>query len=319
VRRNVWRGLLTAGAVAAFAAAALAQAEIRITVPSAPGSGWDQVGRFIRTALLASGAAQGVEVANVPGAGGTIGLAQFVDTAQGDGHQLLVTGLAMISAALVNRSPVNLDRVTPVARLTGEYLVIVVRPDSPFKTVADLAAAVQADAARVTWAGGAAGSVDQIAAALFAKAVNGETARIGYVPFLSSGEAIAAILEGAVAVGIGASGDLEDHVKAGKLRALAVTGPDRLDGIDAPTLQERGIPLELGNWRGVVAPPGITPEQRAGLIDAVEAMRRSPAWAEAIRQKGWQDAYLPGEAFDAFLREEQDRLAGVLISLGLVK
>jgi putative tricarboxylic transport membrane protein len=317
--RNVWRGLLTAGAVAAFAAVALAQGEIRITIPSSPGSGWDQAGRFIRLALLASGAVQGVEVANVPGAGGTIGLAEFVENARKDGNELLVTGLAMISATLVNKSRVTLDQVTPIARLTSEYLVIMVRPESPLRTVEDLAAAVQADPARVTWAGGAAGSVDQIAAALFAKAVNADTARIGYVPFLSGAEAVAAIVEGAVAVGIGTSGDFEDHIKAGKLRALAVTAPARLDGIDAPTLQERGIPVELGNWRGVVGPPGITSEQRATLIDAVEAMRRSPAWVEALRQKNWQDAYLAGNGFDVFLREEQDRLAGVLMSLGLLR
>ena len=317
--RDLWRGLIAAAAAAGFAAAALAHGDLKITAPSSPGSGWDQVARFMKPALLAVGASQDVGITNAPGAGGTIGLAEFVATARGDDTQLLVTGFAMVSATLINKPSVSLNEVTPVARLTGEYLAIVVPVESPIKTVQDLAAAMQADTAMVTWAGGPTGSVDHIAAALFAMAINADPTKIGYVTFFSSAEAIAALLEGKVAVGVAASSELEEQIKAGKLRALAVTGPKRLNGIDAPTLKEAGIAFEIGNWRGVVAPPGITPEQRSGLTETVEAMRQSPVWTEAIRQKGWEDAYLAGEAFEAFLKEEQSRLGGVLKSLGLLK
>ena len=317
--RGVCRSLIAAAVIAGFAIAAPAQAEIRITAPSSPGSGWDQVARLMKAALLDSGVAQDVQIDNAPGAGGTVGLAQFVADARGDASQLLITGFAMVGAIPINKSPVGLDQVTPIARLTAEYLTIVVPADSAIKTVDDLAAAVQADAAKVTWAGGPTGSVDHVAAALFARAVNADPATIGYVPFLSSAEAIAAILDGKVAVGIAGNGEFDDQIKAGKLRALAVTGPKRLDGVDAPTLIETGIALEIGNWRGVVAPPGIAPEQRSALAEAVEAVRRSPVWIEGIRQKGWEDAYLAGDAFESFLKEEQARLAGVLKSLGLLK
>ena len=317
--RDLWRGLIAAAAAAGFAAAALAESDIRITAPSSPGSGWDQVARLMKPALLAAGVSRDVEIINAPGAGGTVGLAEFVASARSDENQLLVTGLAMVSATLINRPPASLDDVTPIARLTGEYLAIVVPVESPIKTIQDLGAAMQADTAKVTCAGGPTGSVDHIAAALFAAAVNADPARIGYVAFLSSAEAVAALLEGKVAVGLTASGEFEEQLKAGKLRALAVTGPKRLDGIDAPTLKEAGIAVEIGNWRGVVAPPSITPEQRSALTEAMEAMRRSPVWIEAIRQKGWEDAYLAGEAFDAFLKEEQARVASVLRSLGLLK
>lgn len=317
--RDFWRALIAAAAAAGLAAGALAQGDIRITAPSSPGSGWDQVARLMKPALLAAGASQGVEIINAPGAGGTVGLAEFVAGPKGDDAQLLITGLAMVSATLINKSPASLDDVTPIARLTGEYLAIVVPIESPIKTVQDLAAAMKADTAMVTWAGGSTGSVDHVAAALFAMAVNADPAKIGYVSFFSSAEAIAALMEGKVTVGVAASGELEEQIKAGKLRALAVTGPKRLDGIDAPTLKEAGMALEIGNWRGVVAPPGIAPEQRSALAEAVEAMRQSPVWIEAIRQKGWEDAYLTGDAFDLFLKEEQTRLASVLRSLGLLK
>jgi putative tricarboxylic transport membrane protein len=316
--RNFWRGLIIA-VVAGFAAAALAQGDLRITAPSSPGSGWDQIARFLKSGLLEAGVSQSVEIANAPGAGGTTGLAAFVTGARGDGAQLLVTGFAMVGASLVNKTPAGLDAVTPIARLTGEYLAIVVSADSPIKTVQDLGAAMQADAALMTWAGGPTGSVDHVAAALFASAIGVDPSRIAYVAFFNSAEATAALLEGKVAVGVAPSGELEDAVKAGKLRALAVTGPKRIEGIDAPTLKEAGIAFEIGNWRGVVAAPDITPEQRSALIEAVGAATRSPVWVEAIRQKGWEDAYLAGEAFGTFLKDEQTRVASVLRCLGLVR
>ncbi len=108
-------------------------------------------------------------------------------------------------------------------------------------------------------------------------------------------------------------------MKAGKLRAIAVTSPQRLPGVDAPTLKEEGIDLEITNWRSVVAPPGITPEQRKALTEAVEKMVKSKEWAEILKQKGWDDAYLSGDAFANFLKEEQARVKEVLTSVGLVK
>jgi len=316
--RIVWRGLIAA-AVAGFAAAALAQGDLKIMAPSSPGSGWDQVARFLKPAFPDAGVSQSVEIVNVPGAGGTTGLAAFVTGAQGDGSQLLVTGLAMISASLINKSPVGLDAVTPIARLTGEYLAIVAPAGSPIKTVQDLAAAMQADSGMVTWAGGPTGSVDHIAAALFASAAGADPAKIAYVAFFNGAEATAALLEGKVAVGVAVGGEVEELIRSGQLRALAVTGPRRIEGIDAPTLKEAGMKFEIGNWRGVVAAPDITPEQRSALTEAVEGAARSPVWIEAIRQKGWEDAYLAGEAFEAFLKAEQTRVASMLRCLGLVK
>lgn len=108
-------------------------------------------------------------------------------------------------------------------------------------------------------------------------------------------------------------------MKAGKLRVIAVTSARRIEGVDAPTLDESGMKLEIANWRSVVAPPGITPEQRKALIDLVDKLVKSKEWADVLKQKGWDDAYLPGDGFAAFLKEEQARVADVLKSVGLVK
>jgi len=314
-----WRGVIASAAIAGFATGALAQTELKVMAPAAPGGGWDQTARSMQQALVASGAAKSVQVTNVPGAGGTVGLAQFVNGAKGDPNQLMVNGFVMVGAILTNRAPVTLEQTTPIARLTAESEAIVVPTDSPIKTAKDLAAAVKADPGKVTWAGGSAGGVDHIAAALFAKEIGADPTKINYIPFSGGGEALAAILGGKVTAGISGYGEFEGQVKAGKLRVIAVTSPQRLEGVDAPTLKEQGFNLEITNWRSVVAPPGITADQRKTLAAVIDKMAKSKEWADILKQKGWDDAYLSGDEFAQFLKQEQARVTEVLKSVGLVK
>lgn len=314
------RGAVTALALAGLTTAAFAQLELKIMAPAAPGGGWDGTARSMQQALTASGIAKSVQVNNVNGAGGTIGLAQFVNGAKGDGSQLMVNGFVMVGAILLNKSPVNLSQVTPIARLTAEAQVIVVPADSPIKTAKDLADRVKADPAKVTWAGGSAGGVDHIMAALFAGSVGGDATKINYIPFSGGGEALAALLGGRVTAGISGYGEFEGQIKAGKLRVVGVSSGTRLPNApDAPTLKEGGVNLEVLNWRSVVAPPGITAEQRKVLADAIEKMTKSKEWAEILKARGWDDAYLGGAEFEAFLKSEDTRVGKVLRDVGLVK
>lgn len=311
-------------AVAALAAAvaiapASAQTELKIMAPAGPGGGWDQTARAMQQALTAAKLARSVQVFNVPGAGGSIGLAQLINSGKGDPHQLMVNGFVMVGALLTNKSAVSLDQATPIARLTEEVEVIVVPSSSPIKTAQDLAAAVKADPAKVTWAGGSAGGVDHITAALFAQAVGADATKINYIPFSGGGESLAAILGGKVTAGISGYGEYEGQIKAGRLRLIGITSAKRLANIDGPTFKEQGIDLVIANWRSVMAPPGITAEQKQALVDLVGRMAKSDAWREILKQKGWDDAYLGGDAFAAFLKQEQARVATVLKSVGLIK
>ncbi len=311
-----------AGAVAlltALAAPAAAQLELRLMAPAAPGGGWDQTARSMQSALVASGAAKSVQVVNVAGAGGTIGLAQFINSAKGDGNQLMVSGLVMVGAIIINKAPVTLDRVTPIARLTGESVAIVVPSASPIKDVKGLAAALKADPAKVTWAGGSAGSVDHIAAALFAKAVGADPSKVNYVAHSGGGEALAAMLSGRVTAGVSGYAEVEQQVKSGRLRLLGITSAERLPGVAAPTLKEQGIDVVVVNWRSVMAGPDLPADKRKALADAIEKMVKSPAWAEVLKQKGWENTYLAGDAFAAFLKEEQVRVAEAMKAIGLAK
>jgi putative tricarboxylic transport membrane protein len=223
------------------------------------------------------------------------------------------------STALLNKAPVTLSQVTPIARLTEETQVMVVPANSPIKNAKVLADAVKKDVARVTFAGGSAGGVDHIMAALFVGAVGGDASKVNYVPFSGGGESLAAILGAKVTAGISGYSEYDGQIKAGKLRAIGVTSPKRLPGVDIPTFKEQGVDLVLTNWRSVVAAPGISDAQKKTLADLIDKMVKSKTWKEILKQKGWDDAYLPGDAFVKFLQSEQVRVSGVLKSVGLVK
>jgi putative tricarboxylic transport membrane protein len=246
-------------------------------------------------------------------------LAQFVNQAKGDPNQLMVNGITMIGAILSNKAPVNLDQVTPIARLTGDPLVIVVPANSPIKSVKELADAVKADPAKVTWAGGSAGGADHILAALFTKAAGSDPSKVNYIAFSGGGEALAAMLGGRVTAGVSGYGEFESQIKAGKLRALAISSGKRLANADVPTLKEQGMDVEVVNWRAIMAGPGITAEQKKALTETVEKVVKSKEWAEILKQRGWEDFYLAGAPFESFLKEEQVRVGDVLRSIGLVK
>jgi putative tricarboxylic transport membrane protein len=317
-RQSLSRTLIVA-ATALLTTSAFAQAELKIMAPAAPGGGWDQTARSMQQSLTQSGLAKSVQVTNVPGAGGTIGIAQFATGSKGDGNALMVNGLVMMGAILTNNAPVTLEQVTPIARLTAEAEAIVVPTASPIKSARDLVEAIKADPAKVRWAGGSAGGVDHIAVGLITKAAGADPTKINYIPFSGGGEALAAILGGKVTAGISGLGELEGQIRAGKLRLIAVMSPARREGIETPTLKDQGIDLEITNWRSVVAPPGISADQRKALTDTIDKMVKSPAWQETLKQKGWDDDYLSGDEFAAFLKAENARVREVLTTIGLVK
>jgi putative tricarboxylic transport membrane protein len=306
---------LIAGAVALPAAAA----DYKIMAPASPGGGWDQTARSMQSALQDEKIAGSVQVSNVPGAGGTIGLAQFVNQAKGDPSQLIVGGYVMVGAILTNNSPVTLDQVTPIARLTGEYEVIVVNAASDIKDMAGLVEKLKADPGAVSWAGGSAGGTDHITAGLVAKAVGVDPTKINYVAFSGGGEALAAILGNQVTAGISGYGEFSEQIKAGALRLIAISSDQRIEGIDAPTFKEAGVDVSIQNWRMVAAGPDITADQKAAIIADIEKMNASPTWQKTLADKGWANTYLAGDDFAAQLKKDQESTAAILKEIGLVK
>ncbi|MFD1704475.1 Bug family tripartite tricarboxylate transporter substrate binding protein [Methylopila henanensis] len=308
-----------AALVAALSPGPAFAADIKIIAPASPGGGWDQTARTIQQALQEEKLAGSVQVENVTGAGGTIGLAQFANRAKGDPHQLIVGGYVMVGAIIMNDAPVTLDAVTPLARLTGEYEAIVVAENSSIRTMADVVAKLKADPGSVSWGGGSAGGADHIAAGLIAKAVGVDPTKVNYIPFSGGGESLAAVLGGQTTVGVSGYGEFEAQVKAGKLRVLAISAPERVPEIDAPTLKESGVDVEVQNWRMVAGAPDLTPEGKAEILKTIEAMAKSKTWTDALKTKGWTDTYLAGDAFAAELKEDIQKTHVILRDIGLAE
>jgi putative tricarboxylic transport membrane protein len=290
---------------------------LKLFVPAAPGGGWDQTARTIEQVLRATGAVKGVQITNVGGAGGAVGLPQFLNQWKGQGNALMVAGMVMVGAIIANKSPVRLAQATPIARLTGEFLALVVPAQSPFKSAKDFAAALKADPTKVPVAGGSAGGSDHILLGMIAKALGVPPSKVSYVAFAGGGPATAALLGNQVAAGISGYGEFAEQVKANKLRVLAISADKRQQDIAAPTLKEEGIDVELFNWRGVFAPPGVNDAQRKAMIALMERMTATPQWAEACKMREWTQITLLGDEYKAFLESETARIEGILKELGL--
>jgi putative tricarboxylic transport membrane protein len=290
-----------------------------IMAPAGPGGGWDSTARSMQEVLQAEGISGSVQVQNVPGAGGTVGLAQFVAGASGDASQLIVGGYVMVGAILTNESPVSLADVTPIARLTGEAVGIAVSAASPIQNIGELVEMMKADPGAVSWAGGSAGGVDHITVGLLAKAAGVDPTKINYVAYSGGGEALAAILGNQVTVGISGVGEFLPQVQAGTMRMLAVSTDTRWPGTDAPTLMESGFDVNVQNWRMVAAAPGLSAEQKAAVAADIEKMATSAGWKSVLETRGWADTYLAGDAFQAQLAKEIEATAAVLKDIGLVK
>ena len=314
------RMLLGAVALAMLAmTGAAGAADYKVMAPAAPGGGWDQTARSMQTALQDEGISGSVQVINVGGAGGTIGLAQFVNQSSGDPTQLIVGGYVMVGAILTNASPVTLEQVTPIARLTGEYETIVVPAASDIQSMADLVAKLKADPGSVSWAGGSAGGTDHITAGLIAKAVGVDPTKVNYIAFAGGGEALAAILGNQVTVGISGYGEFDAQVKAGTLRAIGISSEERVAGIDVPTFKEQGVDVAIQNWRMVAAAPGISDEQRTAILADIDRMVQSKTWKTILADKGWADTYLAGDDFKAQLARDVESTSAILKEIGLVK
>ena len=314
------RTLFAAAAAVTFSSlSALADPAV-VLAPGGAGGGYDATARLPFEAMAAAGIfTDGATFTNKGGAGGTIGLAEFVGANQGNDNAVMSMGVIMVGGILLNNSPVTLDDVTPLVRLTNDTGVIAVATDSPIQTVDDLVAAMKADLGAVSIAGGSAGGVDHIVMALLAKEAGLDPSKINYIPQESGAESVVAVGGGAVTVAVSGVSEFKPMADAGRIRIIAVTSEGRVEGIDAPSLTEAGYPVVVGNWRGIVGAPGMSDAGKAMWLDRFTQMHDSQAWKDILAKQGWEDAFLAGDDFVAFLGTEKDRIGAILKEAGLVK
>lgn len=290
---------------------------LRMMIGANPGGGYDQTGRAIGASMIAAGQAKSATYENRGGAGGTIALAQFVNSEKGNPAALLVTGTVMVGAIEASKPPVTLKDATPVARLYADTMVIVVSSRSPIKTLADLLTRIKDHPGQASWGGGSKGSPDHILAGLVTQAAGIDAARTNYIPFAGGGEASSAILGGQVTVGIAGVSEFLPFIQSGKMRVIGVSSGERVR--DLPTLKEQGTDVEIYNWRGVYGPPGLSAAQSAALIESVVKATQHPTWAEALARNEWTPFLATGDAFGRYVDQEATRIGGMLKQLGVTR
>ena len=291
---------------------------LQIMVPNAPGGGYDTTARTAAKVLESEKITGSVQVFNLPGAGGTVGLQRIVNE-KGNGKLAMQMGLGVVGAAYTQKSKATLAETTPIDKMIEEAGAIVVPKDSPYKDINSLVDAWKADPKKFAVGGGSSpGGPDHLLPMQLAKAVGIAPKDVNYVTFDGGGELLPALLGNKIAFGASGFGEFLDQVKAGAVRVLAVTSAEPIDVLkDVPTLKASSIDLVFTNWRGIVAPPGISAEDKQVWIDALTKMHDSKAWKDELATKGWTDSFETGDEFGTFLKEQDTAVADILKQLGL--
>ena len=311
---------LLAAAVATLGLVSVAQADVSVMIPANPGGGWDGTGRQAFSAMAAAGIyTEGVNFTNTGGAGGTIGLAEFQNAQSGKADALAVFGAITVGSILLNKSPIDLAEFTPISRLTAEYLVVAVDAKSDIQTLPDLVAALKADPGATPFGGGSAGGVDHIALALLAQAGGVPVADLNYIPQASGAETVTGIVNGTLKAGISGISEFQQFAEQGRIRILGITSAERREGIDVPTFIEQGFDVEIANWRGFLGAPGMPADNAAEWIARFDQLNDSPEWAEVLKTQGWDQYYLSGSDFGAFIAAEDGRIETILKDAGLIE
>lgn len=295
---------------------ATARSKLVLMAPASPGGGWDGFARESQQAIKSEGISNNVQVVNVPGAGGTIGLGQFAQM-EGRSDMLMVTGGVMVGAVELADSGVSLDQVQPVARLADDYAALVVPADSEFQTLDDFIEAWKKDPGGTSISGGSLGSIDHLLTGLVAEEVGIDPADTNYIAYSGGGEALTSMLSGTTVGGMSGYNEVADQVEAGMLRALAISSEERLPGVDVPTFKEQGVDAVMANWRGLAAAPGVEGEELTELMEIVDEYRQTDEWKDSLERNSWTDSYMVGDEFEAFLQDEIERTQEIVEGLGL--
>lgn len=292
------------------------RSKLTIIAPAAPGGGWDAFAREGQQGMRANGTAANVNVVNIPGASGTIGLGQFIGMSGRD-DVMMVTGGVMVGGIVLSDSSVSLDDTVPIARLADDYNVLVVPADSSFETLDDFMQELEANPGGTAIAGGSLGGIDHLLAGMLADEAGVSPSSINYLAYAGGGEVVTSLLSHTAKAGLSGYNDFRDQIDSGNLRALGLSAAEPIDGIDVPTFIEEGVDVEMSNWRGYVAPSGISDETRQELIDMVTELRDSAEWQETLERNRWQDSFLTGDEFTEFIRVETERTQQIVEEMGL--
>ncbi len=290
--------------------------------PANPGGGWDTICRTTSAVLQKAGLLKAsMYVTNVPGGSGAVAIASVIAKRKADPGLIVAASNSLTFTIAAKRTPHTWADVIPLAQIAAEHGGFFVRAESKFKTLADLVAAVKADPASVTFAGGSApGSLDHIKIALLAKAIGVDPLKVVYVPFQGGGEAMTSLLGGHTEVVAMDLSEARAQLEAGKIRCLAVMSETRSTRFkDLPTTYEQGVKVAFPIWRGLYMAPGASASAVQFWTEAITKMLATPEWAAEREKLGWEPAQRVGPEFEKSVKAEQLHYQSLLKELGFVK
>jgi len=285
------------------------------TIPANPG-GYSLTADAITDSLKAEGLLTATTSVYKPGAGGAVGLGAFQEI-KGKPEAAMVTGIAMTGGLYSNKSKLNLLDSTPIAKILREYDGIVVPTSSKYRTLKQLLDDLVAKPNSVSIAGGSKGGIDHQVIGLLAQKASIDPTKLNYVVFSGGPEVITSLLSNSTQVGISGALDFAPYVASGKLRYLGISSAKPLAGIKAKTFVSQGYDLVYGNWRGIMAPADLSAADRTNFIKVIDIMHASPAWAAQLKKNSWDNEFVAGNAFKAFLEKHIPEINTVMKGLGI--
>ena len=314
-------GLTLAGA-GCQSAASYPSKPILFVVPYAPGGGSDIIIRvFDKIATEMKAIPQPMVIENKAGGSGVVGKS-YGKEKPADGYTLITADDSTSFTYLTGATPWEYNDFTFIANIDRDYNLIVVKADSPYKTLKDMVADAKANPKKVKVAGTGVGQVDNIQLILFEKNGGGSYT---YVAFDSGGQVMTNLLGGQVEAALANPSEAYEQMRAGKVRALGISAPERMPFNDPmfkeiPTWKESGVNLAIGQWRGITAPPNTKKEHQDWLISMVKKVTDSKEWKDQYLDKFMQvQTFVAGDDFKKEVDQEIATFKPIFQELGIYK
>jgi len=282
------------------------------------GGGYDTFGRELMRSMKAEGTLKTeASFRNLSGAGGTTGLSAFLVNEKGKSGKALVTGFAMIGGVASTKVAFDTSDAVPTARMMGEWEVVVVPSDSPYKTMADLVKDIRAKKATLPIAGGNLGGIDHYTTVLIYEALGLTIKDLNYVVYSGGAEVTAALLNGSSKAGISGYGEFKAQIDAGTLRMLGISSGNKVPGINVATLKSQGVNVVVGNWRGLMLPKGTSDANRNLVIRALDVTRNGVTWKKVMKDQIWANNWLAGNSYKTWIMKQERDISSIYRELGL--
>ncbi len=293
---------------------------IHFLIPGGAGGGWDGTARGTGEALTKSGLIKTASYQNMSGGGGGKAIAHMIETAEQQQGTLMVNSTPIVVRSLTKVFPQSFRDLTPIAGTIADYGAFVVNNDSEIKSWKQVVDGFKENPRSMKFAGGSSkGSLDHLVPAAAIKAEGLDPKLLRYIPYDAGGKAMAGLLSGEAQLLSTGLGEALELSKAGQVRILAITAPERLkDAPDVPTLVEMGNSTVFANWRGFFGAPGLSADTAKAYADVLGKMYETPEWETVRSRNGWVNVFKPGDKFYKFLEEQEQVVGDLMRELGFL-